>query len=182
MCSSDLFCLCTLTKQEFYDSAKTKIKVTGKVIADHMDYASIIKQKSVSGGAYKIITKSDYKYDNLGNEIQEKTYPFYNTSEEKEVILNDYTYNSLGQQTKKTVTITSAKRPEDNRTYTEEVNYDSFGNEISRTDENGLISKTSYDPETGKETETINAVGTEYESKDKEYQSADGLKTMTVDE
>ena len=134
------FCLCTLTKQEFYDSAKTKIKVTGKVIADHMDYASIIKQKSVSGGAYKIITKSDYKYDNLGNEIQEKTYPFYNTSEEKEVILNDYTYNSLGQQTKKTVTITSAKRPEDNRTYTEEVNYDSFGNEISRTDENGLIS------------------------------------------
>ena len=105
------FCLCTLTKQEFYDSAKTKIKVTGKVIADHMDYASIIKQKSVSGGAYKIITKSDYKYDNLGNEIQEKTYPFYNTSEEKEVILNDYTYNSLGQQTKKTVTITSAKRP-----------------------------------------------------------------------
>ena len=176
------FCLCTLTKQEFYDSAKTKIKVTGKVIADHMDYASIIKQKSVSGGAYKIITKSDYKYDNLGNEIQEKTYPFYNISEEKEVILNDYTYNSLGQQTKKTVTITSAKRPEDNRTYTEEVNYDSFGNEISRTDENGLISKTSYDPETGKETETINAVGTEYESKDKEYQSADGLKTMTVDE
>ena len=162
------FCLCTLTKQEFYDSAKTKIKVTGKVIADHMDYASIIKQKSVSGGAYKIITKSDYKYDNLGNEIQEKTYPFYNTSEEKEVILNDYTYNSLGQQTKKTVTITSAKRPEDNRTYTEEVNYDSFGNEISRTDENGLISKNSYDPETGKETETINAVGTEYESKDKE--------------
>ena len=134
------FCLCTLTKQEFYDSAKTKIKVTGKVIADHMDYASIIKQKSVSGGAYKIITKSDYKYDNLGNEIQEKTYPFYNTSEEKEVILNDYTYNSLGQQTKKTVTITSARRPEDNRTYTEEVNYDSFGNEISRTDENGLIS------------------------------------------
>ena len=104
------FCLCTLTKQEFYDSAKTKIKVTGKVIADHMDYASIIKQKSVSGGAYKIITKSDYKYDNLGNEIQEKTYPFYNTSEEKEVILNDYTYNSLGQQTKKTVTITSARR------------------------------------------------------------------------
>lgn len=73
---------------------KTKIKVTGKVIADHMDYASIIKQKSVSGGAYKIITKSDYKYDNLGNEIQEKTYPFYNTSEEKEVILNDYTYNA----------------------------------------------------------------------------------------
>ena len=53
---------------------------------------------------------------------------------------------------------------------------------MSYTDENGLASKTSYDPETGEETETINAVGTEYESKDKEYQSADGLKSMTVDE
>ena len=40
---------------------------------------------------------------------------------------------------------------------------------------------TSYDPETGEETETIHAVGTEYESKDKEYVSTDGLKTMTVD-
>ena len=46
----------------------------------------------------------------------------------------------------------------------------------------GLVSKTSYDPETGEETETVNAVGTKYESKEKEYQSADGLKNMTVDE
>ena len=61
------------------------------------------------------------------------------------------------------------------------MTYDSFGNELSYTDENGLVSQTSYDSETGEETETIHAVGTEYESKDKEYVSADGLKTMTVD-
>lgn len=79
--------------------------------------------------------------------------------------------------------MTSAKRPADNRTYTEEeITYDSFGNELTYTDENGLVSKSVYDPETGEETKTINAVGTEYESQEKEYQSSDGLKTMTVDD
>ena len=63
----------------------------------------------------------------------------------------------------------------------EKTTYDSFGNELSYTDENGQTSKTSYDEETGEETETIRAVGAAYESKDKEYTSADGLKTMTVD-
>lgn len=83
---------------------------------------------------------------------------------------------------KTTVTLTSAKRPQDNRTYIEEeTTYDSFGNELTYTNENGLLSQTVYDPETGEETETTDAVGTEYESKDKEYRSEDGLKTMTVD-
>ena len=153
------------------------------VAANGIDYASISEQRSVNGGAYKTISKTDFQYDGQGNETQGKVYPSYSTDGEKEVIQNDYTYNSLGQQTKKTVTITSAKRPADNRTYTEEeVSCDTFGNELSYTDENGLVSKTSYDPETGEETETVNAVGTEYESKDKEYRSADGLKTMTVDD
>lgn len=150
--------------------------------ANGVDYASISEQRSVNGGAYQTISKTDFQYDEQGNEIQGKVYPSYSTDGEKEVIQNDYTYNSLGQQTKKNVTITSAKRPQDNRTYTEEeVTYDSFGNELSYIDENGLVSQTSYDPETGEETETIHAVGTEYESKDKEYVSTDGLKTMTVD-
>ena len=77
----------------------------------------------------------------------------------------------------------SAKNPSSNRTYTEEeITYDSFGNSLSITDEDGLITKTSYDPETGEEKESIEAVGTEYESKDKGYVSADALKTMTLDE
>ena len=175
--------LSTLETQESYSSAGTKVRMIGTVAANGVDYASIADQKSINGGAYKTISKTDFQYDRQGNETQGKVYPSYSTDGEKEVIQNDYTYNSLGQQTKKTITLTSAKRPEDNRTYTEEeVAYDSFGNELSYTDENGLVSKTSYDLETGEETETVNAMGTEYESKDKEYQSADGLKTMTVDD
>ena len=82
-----------------------------------------------------------------------------------------------------TVTLVSTKNPVDNRTYTEKkVTYDLFGNELTYTDENGLVSKNIYDPETGKKTESIHGMGTEYESKGREYQSDDGLKTMTVDE
>lgn len=174
--------VCPLVTEESYASAATKNKLVSTLSANGVDYASISEQRSVNGGAYQTISKTDFQYDEQGNEIQGKVYPSYSTDGEKEVIQNDYTYNSLGQQTKKNVTITSAKRPQDNRTYTEEeVTYDSFGNELSYIDENGLVSQTSYDPETGEETETIHAVGTEYESKDKEYVSTDGLKTMTVD-
>lgn len=174
--------VCPLVTEESYASAATKNKLVSTLSSNGVDYASISEQRSVNGGAYQTISKTDFQYDEQGNEIQGKVYPSYSTDGEKEVIQNDYTYNSLGQQTKKNVTITSAKRPQDNRTYTEEeVTYDSFGNELSYIDENGLVSQTSYDLETGEETETIHAVGTEYESKDKEYVSTDGLKTMTVD-
>ena len=180
--SGDDIFVCPLVTEESYASATTKNKLVSSMAANGVDYASISEQKSVNGGEYKTIFKTDFQYDEQGNETQGKVYPSYSTDGEKEVIQNDYTYNSLGQQTKKSVTITSAKRPQDNRTYTaEKVTYDSFGNELSYTDENGLTSQTSYDPETGDETETINAVGTEYESKDTEYVSTDGLKTMTVD-
>ena len=177
------FCLCTLIKQELYDSAKTKIKLESKTASNGIDYSSISEQRSVNGSAYKTVSKTDYKYDSHGNEIQGKVYPTYGNDGEKEIIQNDYTYNTLGQQTKKNVTLKSAKNPSSNRTYTEEeITYDSFGNSLSITDEDGLITKTSYDPETGEEKESIEAVGTEYESKDKGYVSADALKTMTLDE
>ncbi len=175
--------VCPVRTRESYTAANTRNRTESSLAANGIDYASISEQRSVNGGAYKTISKTDFQYDGQGNETRAKVYPAYSTDGAKEAIRNDYTYNSLGQQTKKTVTLTSAKRPQDNRTYTEEeVTYDSFGNELSHTDENGLVSKTSYDPETGEETETVNAVGTEYESKDKEYRSADGLKTMTVDD
>ncbi len=175
--------LCPVRTQESYSAANTKNRTESSLTANGVDYASVSEQRSINGGAYRTITRTEFQYDKHGNETQGKVYPSYSADGNKEVIQNDYTYNSLGQQTKKTVTLTSAKRPQDNCTYTEEeVTYDSFGNELSFTDENGLVSKTSYDPETGEETETINAVGTEYESKDKQYQSADGLKTMTVDD
>lgn len=174
--------LSTLESQENYSSAGTKVRMTGVIASNGMDIISISGQKSVGGGAYQTISKTDFSYDAHGNEIQGKVYPAYSKDGEAEMIQNDYTYNELGQQTKRTVAISSAKRPADSRTYTEEeITYDSFGNELTYTDANGLVSKTTYDPKTGEETETINAVGTEYESADKEYQSSDGLKTMTVD-
>ena len=175
--------LCALRTQESYSAANTKNRTESSLAANGVDYASISEQKSVNGGAYKTITRTEFQYDKHGNETQAKVYPSYSTDGEKEAIQNDYTYNSLGQQTKKTVTLTSAKRPQDNRTYTEEeTTYDSFGNELTYTDENGLVTKTAYDEETGEETETVSAVGTGCESKEKSYQSADGLKTMTVDD
>ncbi len=177
------FSLSTLLTQEQYISENTKSRLVSNVAENGVDYTNILEQKSVNGGEYQTISKTDFTYDSQGNEIQGKVYPSYSMDGEKEIIQNDYTYNALGQQTKTTVTLTSAKNPADNRTYVEEqTTYDSFGNELSYTDENGLTSKTSYDPETGEETETINGVGTEYETTDKEYISTDGLKTMSVDE
>lgn len=108
--------------------------------------------------------------------LREKVFPTYGSDGEKEIIRNNYTYNVLGQQIKKNVTLNSEKNPASNRTYTEEETvYDSFGNCLSTTDEDGLVTKTSYDPETGDEKETIEAVGTEYESKDKGYVSTDAI-------
>lgn len=174
--------ICPLVAQESHTGAAVKSRWAASLAANGTDYAGIAEQRSVDGGAYRTLTKTDFRYDTHGNEIQGTVYPSYSTDGEKEAIRNDYTYNSLGQQTKTTVTITSSKRPQDSHTCTEEeTTYDSFGNELTCTDENGLVSKTSYDPETGEETETIRTVGTEYESKEKEYRSADGLKTMTVD-
>ncbi|MCM1225094.1 MAG: hypothetical protein NC548_62655, partial [Lachnospiraceae bacterium] len=175
--------VCPLATQESYASAATKNRMAGVMAENGVDYASISEQRSINGGEYETISKTDFQYDSHGNETQGKAYPSYRTDGKKEVIQNDYTYNSLGQQTKTTVTLTSVKRPQENRTYIEgEITYDSFGNELTYMGENGLVSKTTYDPETGEKTEITNAVGTEYESKDKEYRSEDGLKTMTVDD
>ncbi len=177
------YSLCTLLSEESFTSAGTKNRLIGTVAENGIDYASISEQRSINGGEYETISRTDFQYDTQGNETQGKVYPSYRTDGENEVIQNDYSYNELAQQMKTTVTLISAKRPQDNRTYTEEeITYDSFGNELTYTDENGLVSKTTYDPETGEETETVEAAGTEYESKDKEYRSEDGLKTMTVDD
>lgn len=177
------FSLCTVVSQEQSISEKTKYRLTSALTSNGIDYSSILEQRSVNGGAYTTISKIDFNYDSQGNETQGKVYPSYSTDDEKEVIQNDYTFNSLGQQTKTTVTITSAKNPADNRSYVEnQIVYDSFGNKLQVTDENGLTSKMSYNPETEEEAEIVNSVGTEYETTDKEYVSSDSLKSMTVDE
>ncbi len=175
--------VCPVRTQESYSAANTRTRTESSLAANGIDYATVSEQKSVNGGAYKTISKTDFQYDRQGNETQATIYPSYSSDGEKEAIQNDYTYNSLGQQTKTEVTLKSAKNPADNRTYVaEQTSYDTFGNELSHTSENGLTSKTSYHADTGEETETIHAIGTEYETTEKQYISTDTLKTMTVDD
>lgn len=87
---------CLTLSCESYVSANTKKKVVGLMEKNEMDYAAVLEQKSVNGGAYKTISKTEFKYDEQGNEIQGKIYPSYSTDGEKEIIQNDYIYNILG--------------------------------------------------------------------------------------
>ena len=172
----------TLEATESYLSAFTGMRTKVDLANNGVDYASISSERSINGSEYKIYTRTDYLYDSYGNQIQSKIYPSYCTDGTDEIIQNDYTFNTLGQQTKKSVTIHSKKRPQDNRSYVEEETvYDSFGNELSYTDERGTVTKIIYDEKTGDEIKTVNSAGTEYETDENTYISSDGLKTMMVD-
>lgn len=80
-----------------------------KITSNGIDYSSISEQRSVNGTAYKTISKTDFQYDAQGNETQGKVFPTYGSDGEKEIIRNNYTYNVLGQQIKKNVTLNSEK-------------------------------------------------------------------------
>ncbi len=51
-----------------YASAKTKTRTVSSLAEGGIDYATILEQKSVNGGAYKTISKTDFTYDAHGNE------------------------------------------------------------------------------------------------------------------
>lgn len=177
------FSRCILLTSEEFISGKTKCKMNGTLAKNGIDYASISEQRSVDGGAYQTCSMTDFFYDEQGNEICGISYPSYSRDEKKESIQYDYTYNSLGQQTKTEVTITSARYPEQNQTYTQEtITYDSFGNELSYKNEKGVITRTTYEEETGENLECVTTAGTGQETSSREYRSADTLKRMTVDE
>ncbi len=86
---------CPVLTQESYSGAKTKNRMVSTMAANGVDYASISEQKSVNGGAYRTLTKTDFTYDEHGNETRGRVYPSYDTDGEKEVIQNDYTFNAL---------------------------------------------------------------------------------------
>lgn len=76
----------------------------------------------------------------------------------------------------------SEKAPEQNCSLIiEEITYDSFGNELTVINENGIKSTYTYNEETGEEESSVEAVGTQYETKEDTYTSEDALKTMTID-
>ena len=177
------FCLCTLIRQEFYDSVKTKIKLESKITSNGIDYSSISEQRSVNGTAYKTISKTDFQYDAQGNETQGKVFPTYGSDGEKEIIRNNYTYNVLGQQIKKNVTLNSEKIQHQTEHTRKKRQYTILLETACLPQTRMVLSQkppTTQKLETKKE--TIEAVGTEYESKDKGYVSTDALKTMMLDE
>lgn len=176
------YSFCTMLSRESYLSEKNKIRISGKLTDDGLEYANIEESKSVDGERYQVLSRTNYAYDEQGNEIQSINYPSFETDGEQESIKNDYNFNSLGQMVKKTVTVMSEKNSEDNNTYVEEeTSYDSFGNELTYIDEDGNISKITYDADTGAVFEEIDSLGTSFESYNREYISTDGLKTMKVD-
>ena len=169
---SDGAFVCPVLTKESYSGAKTKNRMVSTMAANGVDYASISEQKSVNGGAYRTLTKTDFTYDEHGNETRGRVYPSYDTDGEKEVIQNDYTFNALGQQTQTKVTLTSAKNPSDNRSYVEEkTTYDSFGNELSYTDENGETVANFY--MTGKGSELLSGSKNFYDDLGNEIGSAE---------
>lgn len=75
--------VCPLATEESHTSAATKNKRVSSMAANGIDYAGISEQRSINGGAYKTISKTDFKYDSHGNEIQGKVYPSYGTARKK---------------------------------------------------------------------------------------------------
>ena len=133
--------------------------------------------------AYKTVSKTDFKYDAQGNETQGKVFPTYGSDGEKEIIQNDYTYNALGQQTKKDVTLDSAKtRHQTAPTRKKKSLMIPLETACPLQMRMVLSQKPPMTRKLGRKKETIEAAGTEYESKDREYVSTDALKTMTLDE
>ncbi|MCH5252899.1 MAG: RHS repeat protein, partial [Lachnospiraceae bacterium] len=155
------------------------------IIAMNAAGTEVIKNStriSKNGGSYQVFTVSESVYDKAGNIIQETTYPMYVTSGTNESIRYEYTYNALGQQTETTKTVQSKQYPKQNGTIVmDETTYDSFGNELSSVDEKGMKMTYRYDEQTGEESGSVTAVGTEQESGNNTYTSDDFLKTMTLD-
>ena len=82
--------------------------------------------------------------------LREKFFQPMAVTGKKEIIQNNYTYNVLGQQIKKNVTLNSEKIQRQTEHTRKKRQYTIlFGNCLSTTDEDGLVTKTSYDPETG---------------------------------
>lgn len=176
------YTLCMLIKEEEYLSKSTKSKLVANMAKNGVDYLNVEEQIREGDGKYRIISKSDFTYNDKGNLTSEKVYPCYGTEGTGEAVQYDYTYNKLGQFTKENVDIDSKKNATWNTTYIEEEKtFDSFGNELTYTDRSGLTTSSEYDENTGEEIKSVDAVGTDYESTDNTITSEDKLKTMVID-
>lgn len=111
-----------------------------------------------------------------------RQYPDIATEGFGNVIENKDQYNSMGQVTKKEISYTSEKHPEQNQSYVEEETVcDSFGNVVSIKDSKGLLSVNAYDEEKNEICSTVSAKGTAYETENRSAHTEDGLKSMELD-
>ena len=176
------YSLSTIKSYEGYISANTAVRMNHTLAENGVEVASVSRQVRTGEGEYQTIAKGEYVYDLQGNETKETCYPDYETDGETTYVETVSEYNALGQLLCKNVEEYSEKNPEQNRNYTEEsYTYDSFGNELTYTDVDGVVIKTTYDEETGEEKTVTEADGTAYASSGEEYPSEDGRKNMSMD-
>ncbi len=180
--ASQAYSLCTLQSYDCYSNSSTKLRLESTLAENGIDIASTSEQTKEGVADYIVKSKTDFLYDDAGNEIEAKAYTRYATEQTESFVLYKNAYNSLGQLTQKDIQISSENDPSQNRVYTQEKSvYDSFGNEVSYTDVNGLVTTGVYDEETGEILSIKDAVGTEYESDVEQYISEDGQKSLNVD-
>ncbi|MBD5088838.1 MAG: RHS repeat-associated core domain-containing protein [Clostridiales bacterium] len=168
--------------REYYLDETTKSRTETILGENQVDSVKTTESLQKNNAEYKVISVSETSYNANGNVVSEKYYPNYAENGTSEVMEYNYTYNAYGQQTKEEKKIQSEKAPEQNCSLvTEEIIYDSFGNELTIIDANGMKNTYTYNEETGEEESSIEAVGTQHETKEDTYTSEDALKTMTID-
>lgn len=174
--------LATVSGYEGYMSSGAKSKQTNKLAGNGIDRISSVMSVNNQGKGYSDMTREEYTFDENGNQLTGKRFPDL-VSDAGSFIQNNFSYNALGQMIKEEIEIKSAKDSSWNRTYTnEEITYDSFGNELSYTDEKGNVTRTTYNEEKGEEESVTENAGTESETTDKSYTSEDGLNSAEIDE
>lgn len=175
------YTLCTAQSYEDYSSPSTKMRILSTLAPNGIDVASDRKQIQRGNQPYQTLSRTEFTYDDKGNERTGKEYPDC-LSDPASYIEGSYEYNQLGQRLKQDMTLFSAGDSSQNRSFTQEkATFDSFGNELTYTDQKGLVTRMTYQEDTGEEDTTIAAAGTPYEEKEQSYLSEDGSASMRLD-
>lgn len=173
--------LCTVKAYESYADSTVKSRIVNTLSSNGIDIASESQQIRKGNGSYKTLSKTCYTYDGKGNETERKNYPDLE-ADPHSYTANAYQYNAMAQLVKQDREIHSAKGSSQNKKYTQGImTYDSFGNELTYTDQDGIVSRTTYDEETGETAAETSAADTPHETGEESYTSADGLSHMTLD-
>ncbi len=173
--------LCTVKAYESYADSTVKSRIVNTLSSNGIDIASESQQIRKGNGPYKTLSKTCYTYDGKGNETERKNYPDLE-ADPHSYTANAYQYNVMAQLVKQDREIHSARDSSQNKKYTQGImTYDSFGNELTYTDQDGIVSRTTYDEETGETAAETSAADTPYETGEESYTSADGLSHMTLD-